>query len=338
MPEKKPKDKPKKPPKHPEAALYKALRHRAQDATEFTLREYFETDGAAAGFSSSFGALTDMALAGPGGGSARDPDARLARDGRLLSVKRHRAVMVALRAIPQNALVLWAAYGDHRLPGEVYGPDYYGPFAGVALLTETAKREYGAEVGRREVALWAAEADARDGRLSEEAQERQRARDEQREAELQRVLDRIVAVEADIEEANEKQARPAAVEALFIRLRRLHAQEAELRANIDRMCPTLEPCVVAKQTALGKLKGATMGEWLRSGRSKAYRPAIRQEADAMLREARARFRVAFERAREKLRRRGKGIAKDVKRLREAIARAPLPAIAPITHTRAGLTQ
>ena len=271
MPEKKPKNK--KAHKHPEVALYKALRQRQQDATEFTLREYFETDGAAAGFSSSFGALTDMALAGPGG-TNRDPDARLARDGRLLSVKRHRAVIAALRAVPNNALVLWAAYGDHRLPGEVYGPDYYGPFAGVALLTETAKREYGAEVARREAAL--------------------------------KDADEAAILRAEIAET---EAALAAASADNSGLRdRLAAQLAELASLRSERGerPSLPAGVLVKQGALQKLKGATIGEWLRSGRSKDHRPTIRQEADALLREARAAFQARYDEAREELRRRGKG--------------------------------
>lgn len=185
----------KKPPKHPEAALYKQLRQRAQDAIEFKLREHFETEAANAGFSSSFGPLTDMALAGPGTMGARDPDARLARDARLDRIRHDRAIDTALRAIPASARVLRAAYGDERLPAEVYGADLYGPWAGVALLTEAAERGYGADTGKK---------------------------------------------------------RPQ------------------------------------------------LGEWLRSARSKAHRPAIRQEADTMLREARACFQVAYDAAREEL--------------------------------------
>lgn len=128
------------------AKAYKELRQRPQDGIEYTLRHHFEAEGPDAGFSSSFGPLTDMALAGPGG-NCRDPDARLAKDHRLLRIRDHRLVASALRGIaPSQMLVLRAAYGDERLPIQVY--ELYGPTAGVALLTEAAKAAYAREVAK----------------------------------------------------------------------------------------------------------------------------------------------------------------------------------------------
>lgn len=294
----------KKPPKHPEAALYKQLRQRQQDALEFLLRNHFEAEAPDSGFSSSFGALTDMALAGPGGGSARDPDARLARDERMRRIRGHRAIHAALAAIPDHARVLRAAYGDERLPGEVYGPDFYGAYPGVALLTPTAQCEFAAEVSRREAALREADTAAMLDRMAPEVREKQRARDEQREAELHCVLDEIAESEDVLNAPVDAGVTHAEREQHQARLLPLRRREAEIRANLARFLPTLEPAVLAKQAAVQKLKGATIGEWLRSGRSKDHRPAIRQEADALLRGARAAFQAAHEQAREELGRRG----------------------------------
>jgi hypothetical protein len=270
----------------------------------------------------------------------------MTNQGRLDAIKAHRAIGAALRAIRAHAPVLRAAYGDERLPVEVYSEQLYGPCAGVALLTETAKQEYAAEIARRQAVV-----PTHDPTFAREERERAivhacRQIDERIDATQKAIKTASVAPYQGPLEAGDRRhgvcyCGRASVK-LCSRKCKLEMQLSRLMMRRDscadsvRVTAAIPSATLAKTQGAQKLKGATMGEWLRSARSKEHRPAIRGEMETLLREARACFQLAHQAAKEELkaRRRGPKVQEPEPVKRKRVSRPPVH-IEPITATMPG---
>lgn len=109
----------------------------------------------------------------------------------------------------------------------------------------------------------------------------------------------------------------------------------DIRFDDDRLCPLRPNGAAAKaRAALHSFQDRGIGAWLRSGKSKDHRPAIREEADALLREARAAFLLVQGPARDEILSQRRGWSRtEARREREAAAepkrrkgRAPRPEV------------